>query len=210
MEYNPTQWALHNISMKCPKCESTQISKNGRHHGNQNYICLHCGRQFVESYSPKGYSDDVKQLRLKMYLNGMGFRGIERVTGINHNTIINWVRQAGKALPDAPESDEIPEVTELDELQTFVGAKKIRFGARSAVNHGVSGIIAWVLGDRSAESKQLWKIVRGWQSFWYVTDGYVVYSMFINDLSHLVSKTYMTRVEGENTRLRHPPRSLTS
>ncbi len=27
--------------------------------------------------------------------------------------------------------------------------------------------------------------------------------MFIEDDSHLVSKTYMTRIEGENTRLRH-------
>jgi AraC-like DNA-binding protein len=57
-------------------------------------------------------------------------RGIERVTGINHNTIINWVRLAGLALPDAPEADEISEVTELDELQTFVSAKKHKFGSR--------------------------------------------------------------------------------
>lgn len=27
--------------------------------------------------------------------------------------------------------------------------------------------------------------------------------MFIEDADHLVNKTYMTRVEGENTRLRH-------
>ena len=47
------------------------------------------------------------------------------------------------------------------------------------------------------------KIIRGWKSFWYVTDGYVVYRMFIDEDSHIVSKTYMTRIEGENTRLRH-------
>jgi IS1 family transposase len=41
------------------------------------------------------------------------------------------------------------------------------------------------------------------QCFLYVTDGYCVYPCFINDADHLVSKTYMTRVEGENTRLRH-------
>ena len=39
--------------------------------------------------------------------------------------------------------------------------------------------------------------------FFYVTDGYVVYSQFIKDADHIVNKTYMTRVEGENTRLRH-------
>jgi len=36
-----------------------------------------------------------------------------------------------------------------------------------------------------------------------VTDGYVVYPQFIDEADHIISKTYMTRVEGENTRLRH-------
>jgi IS1 family transposase len=31
----------------------------------------------------------------------------------------------------------------------------------------------------------------------------VVYPQFIEDVDHIVSKPYMTRVEGENTRLRH-------
>jgi len=35
------------------------------------------------------------------------------------------------------------------------------------------------------------------------SDGYTVYPVFIEDDSHLLSKTYMTRIEGENTRLRH-------
>lgn len=54
----------------------------------------------------------------------MGFRAIERATGVNHNTIINWVRQAGTQLPLAPDYSEIPEVAQVDELQTFVGKKK--------------------------------------------------------------------------------------
>ena len=36
-----------------------------------------------------------------------------------------------------------------------------------------------------------------------VTDGWKVYPSFIESGDHIVSKTYMTRVEGENTRLRH-------
>ena len=36
-----------------------------------------------------------------------------------------------------------------------------------------------------------------------MTDGWKVYPSFINPEDHIVSKTYMTRVEGENTRLRH-------
>ena len=47
-----------------------------------------------------------------MSLNGMGFRGIERVTGINHNSVINWVRQSEAALPE--ENYEIPETAQID------------------------------------------------------------------------------------------------
>ena len=63
-----------------------------------------------------------------MYTNGMGFRAIERVKGVHHTTIIHWVKQLGQQLPDAPQLEEIPEVTELDELETFVGSKKTKSG----------------------------------------------------------------------------------
>jgi insertion element IS1 protein InsB len=42
-----------------------------------------------------------------------------------------------------------------------------------------------------------------WQCYFYVTDGWKVYPQFIDSGDQIVSKTYMTRVEGENTRLRH-------
>ena len=42
-----------------------------------------------------------------------------------------------------------------------------------------------------------------WQCFFYVTDGLKVYPKYIPDGDQIVNKLYMTRVEGENTRLRH-------
>ncbi|MEO0967444.1 MAG: IS1 family transposase, partial [Cyanobacteria bacterium J06639_18] len=58
--------------------------------------------------------------------------------------------------------------------------------------------------DRSSDTfKQLWQRIKAWNSYFYVTDGYPVYPCFINQEDHIVSKTYMTRVEGENSRLRH-------
>ena len=41
-----------------------------------------------------------------------------------------------------------------------------------------------------------------WKCYFYVTDGWKVYPQFIPDEDQIISKTYMTRVEGENTRLR--------
>jgi hypothetical protein len=66
--------------MKCPECQSTHVNKNGQKKGKQNYICVGCGRQFIDCYQPhKGYSEEVKRECLKMYVNGMGFRAIERI-----------------------------------------------------------------------------------------------------------------------------------
>ena len=114
--------------MNCPKCQSNQIRKNGHRRDKQNYQCKNCGRQFLDFYSTKGYSSTIKEECLKMYVNGLGFRAIERVKGVNHNTVIRWVKQVANLIPEPPENYEIPEVGEIDELQTFVGKKKIKSG----------------------------------------------------------------------------------
>ncbi len=61
-----------------------------------------------------------------------------------------------------------------------------------------------MLGDHSAETfKPLWQIVCCWHCHFYVTDGWKVDPQFIDPGDQIVSKIYMTRVEGENSRLRH-------
>ncbi|CAA9288768.1 Mobile element protein [uncultured Coleofasciculus sp.] len=71
-----------------------------------------------------------------------------------------------------------------------------------------------MIGDHSAKTfAPLWEIVAAWQCYFYVTDseavatqgasGWSVYPGFIPEGDQIISKTYMTRVEGENTRLRH-------
>ena len=116
--------------IECPECGSKHIHKNGIKKRKQNHLCVDCGRQFINplQISPRGYSDRLRNECLKMYINGMGFRAIERVKGVHHTTIINWIKDVGQRLPDSYEPETIPQVGELDELQTFVGSKKTKFG----------------------------------------------------------------------------------
>jgi transposase-like protein len=111
--------------MECPECKAIHIRKNGKNRqGKQNYICVTCSRQFIADYDQhRGYDDDVRRECLRMYTNGSGFRAIERVKKVHHTTVIHWVKQVGGLLPDAYEPEAIPEVGELDELETFVGKK---------------------------------------------------------------------------------------
>ncbi len=51
--------------------------------------------------------------------------------------------------------------------------------------------------------KSLWQALAFCQCYFWVSDGNPVYPNFIPHGDQIVSKTYMNRVEGENTRLRH-------
>ncbi len=115
--------------MKFPEDKSTHVNKNAPKKGKQNYICVDCGRQFRDCYQThQCYAEEVKYQYLKIYVNGMGFRASKRVKDLHHTTIINWLKQVGKLLPSAYDLETIPEVGELDEIQTFVGAKKTQSG----------------------------------------------------------------------------------
>jgi AcrR family transcriptional regulator len=81
----------HNEVMICVNCSSDRVAKNGHRHGKQRYICRACGKQFANEYSPRGYPPEIKQRCLALHQQGIGFREIERQTGVSHNTVINWV-----------------------------------------------------------------------------------------------------------------------
>jgi AcrR family transcriptional regulator/transposase-like protein len=86
--------ALHREVMKCVKCGSDRVAKNGHRHDKQRYICKTCGKQFAAEYSLRGYPPLIKQNCLSLHQQGISFREIERQTGVSHNTVINWVRQS--------------------------------------------------------------------------------------------------------------------
>lgn len=55
-------------------------------------------------------------------------------------SVIHWVKKVGENLPDAYKPDSIPQVGELDELETFVGSKKPKsgFGLRLTTSNEAS------------------------------------------------------------------------
>ena len=173
--------------MDCPHCHSKKTHKFGFVKDKQRYHCKKCGRYFQSSYEQQGYSPDVKKICLKMYLNGMGFRGIERITGIHHTTIMNWVSESGEELPE-DESEE-PELAELDELQTYIGRKTEKVWIWTAIDRHAPGILAMEIGARSGGTfEKLWRRIKAWDSRRYLTDGYCVYANYIDPAILILEK----------------------
>ena len=119
--------------MDCPKCSSKICARNGKNPvGHQKYYCTECRHTFCPG-STFLIPESVKKQCIRLYLEGMGFRGIGRHLGISYVSAYNYIKAAGRKLKQMKEknkkSDEIPvSKMELDEIHTYVAKKKLRLG----------------------------------------------------------------------------------
>lgn len=88
--------------MHCPKCRSTVRVKNGKIHKKQRYKCKNYGCNYTQS-SLSRTPIEQRMACIRLYLEGMGFRGISRLTGVPHTTIMRWVMTlSGFVQPTSP------------------------------------------------------------------------------------------------------------
>ena len=115
--------------MKCPKCRCTEAVKNGTIRGKQRHKCKHCGCNYTQSTLSR--TPVAKRIKaIKLYLEGVGFRGIERLTGIPHSTLISWVKNLGAEIERLrPELTEQIMTVELDEMWHFIQKKHKNAGS---------------------------------------------------------------------------------
>ena len=99
----------------CPKCYGKECTKNGIVKNKQRYRCKRCKYNFTRSTCWK-YSDEFRQQAIKLYLEGNGFRRIERLIHVSHMSVINWVRQLASKIQKNPKKSEKVDILKLDEM----------------------------------------------------------------------------------------------
>ena len=113
---------------ECPYCHSqqNQVKAGLTESGSQRWRCKNCQRRYTPDPKDNGYPEALRQQALRMYIDGMNLRRIARHLGVTHVSIMNWVKAAADALPDAPPVPDESVVIEEDELFTFIGDKKTK------------------------------------------------------------------------------------
>lgn len=129
----------------CPSCHShekqVKIGKNDS--GSQRWKCQSCGRRYTPEPIEHGYPESVRQQAIKLYVDGLNYRRIARHLGVDHKSVINWVKAHTAQLPPPPVPSDVNNA-ELDELVTFVGTKKLRLcydagGSNDELYSGLGG-----------------------------------------------------------------------
>jgi transposase-like protein len=80
--------------MKCPRCESSSIVKNGSiANGKKKFLCKECGRQFVENPQNKQISDEKWRIVDRLLLEKISLAGIARAVSISKRWIQEYVKK---------------------------------------------------------------------------------------------------------------------
>ena len=88
---------MHMVPVKCPKCESVKISKNGVNVNNkQRYICNNkeCeGKSFILEYTYKGCEHGINEKIINMTANASGIRDISRSLKISKQKVQDTLKK---------------------------------------------------------------------------------------------------------------------
>ena len=76
----------------CPKCSSASYVKSGIIKERQRYRCKECNYYFTVQKLGKRISDYYVVKALQLYIEGVSYREIERILGISHVSVMNWVK----------------------------------------------------------------------------------------------------------------------
>jgi transposase-like protein len=71
-----------------------------------------------------GYDPHTKKQAVQFYLEGLSYRAIGRLLSVHNQSAINWISAAQKLLPAQVSDQEPTDYIEVDELFSFVEAKK--------------------------------------------------------------------------------------
>ena len=125
--------------INCPKCSNENISKSGIISGRQRYKCKNCNYHFSVAKLGKSIDKYYVIKALQLYLEGISLREIERIIGVSHVSVMNWVKEYGIKIPQNNEYRPTYKVLDHTELVKFMSKKSEISG---------SGMIITELGDK--------------------------------------------------------------
>jgi len=125
--------------LTCPKCQGNSIVKSGVINSKQRYLCKKCNYFFTVNKLGKKIDDYYVTKAMQLYLEGLSYREIERIIGVSHVTISNWVKTFNIKKPSHGNYHPTYKIFNHLELVEYIKNKELLSGA---------GMIITELGDK--------------------------------------------------------------
>ncbi|WP_396177583.1 helix-turn-helix domain-containing protein [Flavobacterium sp.] len=125
--------------LACPKCQDNHIVKSGVIKGRQRYLCKKCTYFFTVNKIGKKIDNYYVIKALQLHLEGLSFREIERILGVSHVTVSNWIKEFNIKKPTQADYHPAYKIFNHLELVEYLKNKDQLSGA---------GMIITELGDK--------------------------------------------------------------
>ncbi|WP_074410000.1 MULTISPECIES: IS1/IS1595 family N-terminal zinc-binding domain-containing protein [Aquimarina] len=123
----------------CPNCGSPEYIKSGVINQRQRYRCKDCSYYFTVNKLGKKIDDYYVNKALQLYLEGLTYREIERILGISHVSVINWVKKYNIKRPYNSQYHPTYKILNSLELANYF---------QSPENIQGAGVVVTELGDK--------------------------------------------------------------
>ncbi len=123
----------------CPNCGAKDFVKSGIVKNKQRYKCKKCNYYFSVNKIGKQIDSYYVNKALQLYLEGLSYREIERILGVSHVSIINWVKKYNIKRPYSFEYHSTYKIMNAAELAQYFANTDNLIGA---------GVVVTELGDK--------------------------------------------------------------
>lgn len=124
---------------QCPKCESEETVKSGIVKDRQRFKCKSCGYYFTVQKLGKQVDNYLVIKALQLHIEGVSYREIERLLGVSHVSVMNWVKKYQVKAPKNPAYRPTYKVLTHSELVNQLSKPSFLDG---------SGMVLTELGDK--------------------------------------------------------------
>lgn len=107
----------------CPRCKGQDIVKSGMAKGRQRFKCHPCNYYFSVLKDGKSIDPYYVIKALQLYIEGVTLREIERILGVSHVSVMNWIKRYNIKAPENLEYRPTYKVLNHDELVAFFADK---------------------------------------------------------------------------------------
>lgn len=123
----------------CPRCQHQNATKSGIVNDRQRWRCKACGYHYTVQKEGKKIDAYYVIKALQLYIEGISLREIERILGVSHVSVLNWVRKYQIHAPEQADYRPTYQIMSQQELITYMQEKNPLKGA---------GMLITELGDK--------------------------------------------------------------
>ena len=106
-------------SPSCPKCDSPEATKSGVINERQRFKCKICSYHYTVAKMGREVDSYYVIKALQLFIEGVSYREIERLLGVSHVSVMNWVKKYGVKAPRQTDYHPTYKILNQRELADF-------------------------------------------------------------------------------------------